>query len=291
PYGRMSLLMALVKSSNPALVRVGLRLGPEKMREYVLRYGFGERTGSLLPGEVRGKVTDAAKWSSYTMGSVPMGYEINVTSLQMAAAYSVFANGGLLPRPNIIKQVYDNDGGLAWKREPAIRRRVISEATAATMRSALRKVVTEGTGRRANIKEYPIGGKTGTAEMIANEAERAAGVRGYSKRRHTANFVALAPWDKPRAVIVVSIRETGKYGGEAASPVVAGISRRLLGYWGLPTVNGEAVRADIVTPSAYEPQPVPAMYLVGEADDENALSEEVDPRIWEEWIEDEEALG
>ncbi len=292
PYGRMSLEMALIKSSNPAMVRVGLRLGPEKMREYVRKYGFGEKTGSLLPGEVRGRVTSAEKWSSYTMGSVPMGYEINVTSLQMVTAYSAIANGGMLPKPNIIRAVYDTTGAVALKTEPEMRWRVISEETSATMRQVLRKVVTEGTGRRANIKEYQLGGKTGTANMMAKKEELRPGEKPrYSNNRHTANFVALVPWDKPRAVVCVSIRETGKYGGEAASPVVAGISRRMMGYWGVPTENGEAIKAEALPLVGYDPPPPPVEYTVGTPDDENYVGEEVDPRLWEEWIEDEEALG
>ncbi len=301
PYGRMSLEMALVKSSNPAMVRIGLRLGPKKMREYVMKYGFGEKAMdreidgkplNLLTTEVRGRVTKADKWNLYTMGSVPMGYEINVTSLQMVAAYSAIANGGLLPRPNIVRAVYDSAGRVALKVEPEMRWRVISENTATQMRQVLRKVVTDGTGRRANLKEYPLGGKTGTANMMAGKDELRPGEKPrYSNKRHTANFVALAPWDKPRAVICVSIRETGKYGGEASSPVVAGIARRMLGYWGIPTDNGEAIKAEAIPLVGFEPAPPPKEYTVGAPDDENALSEEVDPRIWEDWVEDEEAVG
>lgn len=291
PYGHMTLEMAVAKSSNPAMVRVGERLGPKKMREYVKRYGFGETSGSKLTGEVRGRVTAENKWSSYTMGSVPMGYEINVTALQMATAYCVIANGGMLPQPNIIKSIKDPSGRIALKMEPTMRRRVISPETAAKMREVMRKVITSGTGRRANIEEYEIGGKTGTANMIANEAERAQGVKGYSKRRHTANFVALAPWDKPRVVVCVSIRDTNKYGGEASSPVGAGICRRVLGYLGVPTGNGESVKAGTSLLQAFEPPPVPAAYTVGDEDDENKLSEEVDPRLWEEWVEDDTAVG
>lgn len=292
PYGRMSLEMALVKSSNPAMVRTGLKLGPEKMREYVLKYGFGEKSGSGLPGEVRGHVTTKRNWTDWTMGSVPMGYEINVTTLQMAAAYSAFANGGMLPKPNIVKALYDSGGGLALATQPEMVRRVISEKTAATMRQVLRKVVTDGTGRRANIDEYELGGKTGTANMIANDKEKAQGVKGYSQKRHTANFVALAPWDKPKAVICVSIRDTGKYGGEASGPITGRIARRLLAYWGIPTANGVPIRADAFLPAKeFQPPPAPAAYTVGDLDDENYLGEEVDPRLFEEWVEDETALG
>ena len=292
PYGRMSLEMALMKSSNPAMVRVGLRLGPEKMREYILKYGFGERTGSLLPGEVRGRITSRDKWSLYTMGSVPMGYEISVTTLQMATAYSVIANGGMLPKPNIIRAVYDAGGAVALKVEPEMRWRVISEKTAEKMRAVLRKVVTDGTGRRANIEEYHLGGKTGTANMMAKKEELGPNEKPrYSKNRHTANFVALAPWDKPKAVICVSIRETGKFGGEAGSPVGAAIARRMMGYWGVPTENGQAISAEALPLAGYDAIPAPAEYTIGADDDENQLSEEVDPRLWEEWVEDDEALG
>ncbi len=289
PYGRMTVEMALVKSSNPAMVRVGQKLGPEKLREYVRKFGLGEKSGSRIPGEQTGKVTPAEKWSEWTMGSVPMGYEVEVTTLQMAAAYSAIANGGLLPRPNIVRSMYDANGGLSLSTRPEMRRRVISEETSETMRRLLRKVVTTGTGRRANIPEYELGGKTGTANMIANAAERAAGRKGYSDKRHTANFVALCPWDKPLAVICVSIRDTGKYGGDGAGPTMGRIARRVLGYFGVPTANGEPLRADIMPRGDF--QPVPRAYSVGDPDDDNKLSEEIDPRWMDEWIEDEEAVG
>lgn len=288
PYGRMTIEMALVKSSNPGMVQVGQRLGAEKLREYVLKFGLGEKSGSRLPGERTGKVTSAEKWNEWTMGSVPMGYEIEVTTLQMAAAYSAIANGGLLPRPNIVRSIHDAHGGLSLATKPEMRRRVVSDITAGTMRELLRKVVTTGTGRRANIPEYELGGKTGTANMIANAAERAAGKKGYSDKRHTANFVALCPWDKPKAVICVSIRDTGKYGGDGAGPTMGRIARRVLGYLGVPTANGEPLRADILPRT---PPKAEVKYTVGEQDDDNKLTEEIDPRWIDEWIEDETAVG
>jgi hypothetical protein len=125
--------------------------------------------------------------------------------------------------------------------------------------------------------------------MIANAAERAAGKKGYSDKRHTANFVALCPWDKPLAVICVSIRDTGKYGGDGAGPTMGRIARRVLGYFGVPTANGEPLRADILPLNDFKP--VPKAYTVGEEDDDNKLVEEIDPRWIDEWIEDEEAVG
>ncbi len=291
PYGRMTVEMALVKSSNPGLVRLGLKLGPEKLREYVLKFGFGKRTDSSLPAERHGNVTAEEKWSLFTMGSVPMGYEVDVTTLQMACMYSVFANGGLLPKPKIVKAVYDAAGGLAFETTPEMRRRVISGDTAAAMRRVLRKVVTDGTGRRANFPEYELGGKTGTANMIASAEERAAGVKGYSKKRHTANFVAIAPWDSPRAVVCVSVRDTAKFGGEASSPIGKAIAKRALAYWGVPTANGEAIRADFHPEKEFRPAPAPAVYVQGTPDDENYMPDAIDPRWMEDWIEDGEAVG
>jgi cell division protein FtsI (penicillin-binding protein 3) len=291
PYGMMTVEMALVKSSNPGMARIGLKMGPEIMRDYVLKFGFGKRTESLLPAERHGNVTAKDKWNLYTMGSVPMGYEIDVTTLQMACAYSVFANGGMLPKPNIVKAVYDAAGGLALATKPEMRGRVISEETAAMMRKVLRKVVTDGTGRRANFPEYELGGKTGTANMIANAEERSAGVKGYSKKRHTANFVAVAPWDKPRAVVCVSVRDTGKYGGEASSPIGKAISKRLLAYLGVPTANGEPIKADFFPEREFKPVPVPTVSVQGAPDDENYMPDAVDPRWMEEWIDDAEAVG
>jgi hypothetical protein len=162
------------------------------------------------------------------------------------------------------------------------------------MRSVMRKVVTDGTGRRANIAEYEIGGKTGTANMTVSEEERAKGMKGYAQgKRHTANFVSLAPWDRPRAVICVSVRNTDKFGGEAASPPGAAIARRVLGYWGVPTANGSPIRADIlpVRQFAPAPSPVPAAYTIGETDDDNYLGEEMDDRWMEDMPYDEEAVG
>ncbi len=291
PYGMMTVEMALVKSSNPGMARIGLKLGAEKMREYVLKFGFGKRTGSLLPAERHGNVTAAEKWNLYTMGSVPMGYEIDVTTLQMACAYSVFANGGLLPKPNIVKAVHDASGGLVLATKPEMRGRIISPETAASMRRVLRKVVTDGTGRLANFPEYQLGGKTGTANMIANAEERSNGVKGYSKSRHTANFVAIAPWDAPRAVVCVSVRDTKKFGGEASSPIGRGIAKRTLAYLGVPTANGEPIQADFAPLREFQPAPVPVVYVQGAPDDENYMPDVIDPRWMDDWIEDAEAVG
>lgn len=301
PYGKMTLERALIKSSNPAMVRVGLRLGPQKMREYVRKYGFGERTldldmngktTNLLTTEVRGRVTKAEKWNLYTMGSVPMGYEINVTTLQMACAYSAIANGGMLPKPNIVRSIYRPNGELTLKVEPEMRWRVISEDTAAKIRKVLRGVITEGTGRRANIEEYELGGKTGSASMMAKPEELPPGSKPqYSKNRNTANFICLAPWDKPRVVVCVSVRETSKYGGEASAPVGGNIAKRVLAYLGQPTKNGDRVSGEILPLEGYDPPQVPVEYSRGASDDDNAMQDDIDPRWIEDWVEDPDAAG
>lgn len=292
-YSNLSVLEGLVKSSNPMMVQVGLRLGDRKLHDYVRAFGFGEKTGSLLLGELKGKVTPfKGSWSLYTMGSVPMGYEVSVTPLQMVTAYCVFANGGLLPTPRLVKTIRDPAGGVALAVEPKMRRRVLNEKIAATMRMALRKVVTDGTGRRANIPEYELAGKTGTANMIANAEERRRGMRAYSDKRHVANFVAFAPWNEPRIVAYVTIRETGKYGGELAAPVVREIVKRTLVYLNVPPVapaNPDFGREEEELDTAQLPEE--EIQTNPMLDENGQPMEQIDPRLWEEWVEEENSLG
>lgn len=241
PYGPMTAEMALVKSSNPGAVKVGERLGLEGLHELVRELGFGAKATTvygdagpnpraMLSGESRGEVHPFEKWNLYSLGSVPMGYEFSVTPLQMAVAYCALANGGWIPEPRILRAVRKEDGGVAQQIPVRMRRRVFRGDTTRRIREALRKVVTHGTGRMANDKTYAIAGKSGTAEMPLNAAEKAAGLKGHSKTRHVANFVGMAPYESPRLVVSVTIRETTKMGGAISGPVSAAILRRALEY-------------------------------------------------------------
>ena len=219
-------------SSNPGIARIAGRMGPERLQAYLRRFGFGERTGELFQWESRGKLDEV--WPADAMGSVPMGYAFQASALQVALGYCVFANGGWLPAPRLVKSVADAEGRLAEVVPPRMRRQVLRRETADAMRLVLRGVMVQGTGRHNNIKEYHLAGKSGTAEVMPTEAERKAGAPAYYKDRNIANFVAIAPYKQPRIVVLVSIQETSQMGGAFSAPVVAGIARRTLEYLMVP---------------------------------------------------------
>lgn len=210
----------LMKSSNIGMAKVGLRMGSTRMYEAVRAFGFGLPTGSGLPGEAGGIVNPLQKWTRYSETSIPMGQEIAVTPLQIARAFTVFANDGWLVTPAI----------RADETADPILARVIDEQTALLTRQAMRKAVLEGTGRRAQSEVYQIWGKTGTAQV----ADHVNG--GYREGAYTASFVGGAPLDHPEIIIAVIVHEPdpeiGYYGGVIAAPTAKKIIERTLIYLG-----------------------------------------------------------
>ena len=210
----------LIKSSNIGMGQVGLRLGPRRMHDAVRRFGFGVVGGNEFPGEAVGIVHPVRRWSKYTITSVPMGQEIAVTAMQLTRAFCVFANGGVLLRPTIFAVDGDAPG-----------ERVIGGQTADVTRYVLRRVVSEGTGRRANSKMYDLFGKTGTAQV----PDRIHG--GYEADQYVASFLAGAPYDRPRIVIGCFIhrpdKQIGYYGGIVAAPPVRQVVEQVLPYLGV----------------------------------------------------------
>jgi cell division protein FtsI (penicillin-binding protein 3) len=144
--GMMTAAQALAKSSNVAAIKLGQRLGNERLASYIEAFGFGRRTGIELPAESRGILSPVSEWTPASIGSIPMGHEIGVTAVQALAAFACIANGGEWVRPGLVKRVSSSSGDLL--EEPVTeRRRVVSEATAATLAAMLEGVVVRGTGR------------------------------------------------------------------------------------------------------------------------------------------------
>jgi cell division protein FtsI (penicillin-binding protein 3) len=231
PQGLQSWEGVLIRSSNIGMAIVGERIGERQLHAMVRAFGFGQPTGSGLPGEVGGIVNPLPRWTHYSVTSVPMGQEIGVTGLQMVRAFAVLANGGFLVTPTIEPVGQDFEG-------TRIRERVLSEPIAAKTREVLGRVVTEGTGRRANSRLYAIFGKTGTAQLP--DFERG----GYHQDQYIASFVAGAPLDQPRLVIGCFIhrpdRAIGHFGGTVAAPPVMKVLEESLLYLG---VHPDALRA------------------------------------------------
>jgi cell division protein FtsI (penicillin-binding protein 3) len=230
-YGVLSFANVIVKSSNVGAIKVGLKLGPERLGLYVNRFGFGKPISPDFPGESPGIVWDPAKLTDSALASVSMGYQVAVTPLQMAAAVSSVANGGNLMEPRVVRAVVR--GG---KRVPVphkVLRRTISAGTAAELTRIMEGVVEEGgTATRARLEGYTIAGKTGTAQKLVNGR--------YSRSDYNTSFVGFVPSRKPVFTIIVVIDSPAlnKYGGLAAAPVFQRIADAALRQYAVPpTLN------------------------------------------------------
>jgi len=228
PFGMLACADGLIVSSNIWAVKVGLRLGPERLHEALVRFGFGRKTGVPIPGESRGIVRPPERWTSYSTASISFGQEIAVTPLQLALGYAALVNGGVLLRPYLVRAVTDADGRIVEHLHPKVVRRVLSPQCSAEMRWILGEVVSRGTGRKARCAEYALGGKTGTSQ-------KAEGGR-YVPGKFVGTFVGFGPVEEPRLVVLVSLDETrGEYyGGMVAAPAAGAILRRVLIHLNVP---------------------------------------------------------
>jgi cell division protein FtsI (penicillin-binding protein 3) len=215
----------LAQSSNVGAIKIGLLEGKEKFNSWVHRFGFGTPSGLDLPGDERGATLPLNRYSGSSMGNLPIGQGELVTPIQMATAYSAIANGGVLRTPHIIAQV--NGRSVS---EPA-GRRVISQATAAELRTMLKGVLAPGgTASEVSINGYELAGKTGTASKIDPTTGE------YSKSAYVASFVGFAPASDPKllSAVIVDEPQTGSiYGGVVAAPAFGKIMEFALPYLGI----------------------------------------------------------
>jgi cell division protein FtsI (penicillin-binding protein 3) len=243
-FGTLTLTEALAKSSNVAAIKLGLRVGNQRMYDYITRFGFGAKTGIELPGETQGLLRKVERWHPSSMGSIAIGQEIGVTPLQMASAFGALANDGVHVAPHLVRELRDEEGATVRRAEPAARR-VIGAETARTVRRMLESVTLKGTAKAAQLEGYTAAGKTGTAQKIDPRTKT------YSKTKFVASFVGFAPVENPSVVIVVVINEpVGAYhGGDVAAPVFREIAEQVLPYMNVaPDLEIEAptVREQLV---------------------------------------------
>jgi len=212
--GKVTLSHALRVSSNVAIAKLAGAFDPLQQFELLRDFGFGVRTGVLLPGESTGLLRHPRDWSGQSAVSLSIGYEIAVTPLQMAMAYGALANGGLLMEPLLVREVRAPDGRVLERHEPRVVRRVVSAESAAEVNQALVDAVQDGTGSRARLSTFQVAGKSGTA--------RATGADGrYEAGAYFASFVGFFPAESPQLVVFVKLdRPQGAYfGGVTAAPV------------------------------------------------------------------------
>lgn len=228
----------LTHSSNVGAIKVGRRLGKSLYYDYISGFGFGNLTGIDLPGETPGMIRRPREWSVLSLASLSIGQEISVSPLQMLVAMSAIANGGILVHPYIAKSIVAADGKAIRENGPMQLRRVISEATAKTLTTILKGVVTEGTGKAAQIEGFEVAGKTGTAQKLDPATGR------YSRQKVVASFVGFVPTEQPRLAIIVVIDEPRifRWGGSIAAPTFREIARESLKHLRITSATRERLR-------------------------------------------------
>ena len=215
-YSILSMADVLAKSSNIGAIQIALKTGERPLYKYQRLFGFGQKTGIELAGESGGNLRDVKQWMPSSIGSLAMGHEVSVTSLQLAVAGAAIANGGLKVKPRLV--IARQKPGQPLQHIPAEQPvRILRPETAITMRQMMEGVVLRGTGRgHANLKGYTSGGKTGSAQIYDAKAH-------VYTHNYNASFLGFAPVANPQIVIAVTLNHTtggtAGYGGPVAAPV------------------------------------------------------------------------
>ena len=235
----LSVSEIISRSSNVGAAQLGMRLGERRLYEYARAFGFGEKLGFPFGGEISGQLNPPEKWSGLEITRIPAGYSISATPLQIHYAMATIASGGLLLRPQVIRQIRDASGEIVYRFDTISQRRVISERTARDLARMLQGVVRkgEGTAPEAAIPFYEVAGKTGTAQKLVDGQ--------YSKRNHVGSFVGFFPASRPELVITVIVddarvpRDKGGtgYGRVVAAPSFQRLAQQLIQYLDIKPVD------------------------------------------------------
>ncbi|MCK5132984.1 MAG: penicillin-binding protein 2 [Candidatus Sabulitectum sp.] len=235
--GVLDLTGVIAQSSNVGTIQLALTMSDSLFHAYCVSFGFGRKTRVEFPSEQSGIITDVQNWSGLSKANLAIGQEVSATPLQIAMAYGAVANGGLLYRPRLVESTKEGGQPRPLAESPA--HRIISEETAAQVRSVLAAVVTEGTGSNAQVAGVTVAGKTGTAERLVQG--------GY-----LSAFAGMVPADNPRLVAVVVFDQPDyeyRWGSALAAPVFERVVSQIL------STSPEIALG--------EPQPLAGMVAVG----------------------------
>ena len=235
--GMMTVADALRESSNVGIAKAAQSMTPGVQYENLRDFGFGARTGIELPGEVPGTLRRPDGWTPQSSASLAIGYEISVTSLQMAMAYGALANGGILMQPRFISETRNSEGATVRSFGSQKVRQVVSQGVAGVVRQGLVDVVEDGTGTLAQLASFRVAGKSGTARSNSGN--------GYEEGAYYSSFVSIFPAENPQLVIVVGLdRPQGAYyGGAVAAPVTRATMEAALAARATPLDRGALVKA------------------------------------------------
>lgn len=225
PHGSESLRMALMNSCNPVFIGLGEKIGVKKYYEYLNKFGFFRKTGIDLPGEAKSIFLKENKVGPVELGTIAFGQRFEVTPIQMITMLSTIGNRGRYVKPHLLKQVNlkKEDGTIEYKTiEKEEGEQVISEENAKNVLSMMQTVVQEGTGKKAQVEGYNIGGKTGTSED------------GVNTGKFIASFIGIGPIENPSLAILVTLYnpkgQGGHSGGGIGAPLAGNILREVLEY-------------------------------------------------------------
>jgi cell division protein FtsI (penicillin-binding protein 3) len=230
PYQYLSLEQIIQVSSNIGTVKVSENIGSKNLYNTLKNFGFGERTGIDCPGETPGMLSPYQRWTKIDNAAIAFGQGISVSAIQLITAVSAIANDGLLMKPYVVQAITDKNGAMIEKVNPHPVRRAVSSETAEAIRKMMAMVTEEGgTGTKAAIEGYKVGGKTGTAQKIDENGT-------YAKGKYVSSFVGFVPVQNPEAAILVMIDEPQKahYGGVVAAPVFKKIALQTLNFMNIP---------------------------------------------------------
>ncbi|MDQ1146805.1 stage V sporulation protein D (sporulation-specific penicillin-binding protein) [Bacillus sp. SORGH_AS 510] len=228
-HGDQSFLEVVQNSCNPGFVELGERLGKDKLFKYIKDFGFGQKTGIDLQGEGTGILFNLNRVGPVEQATTAFGQGVSVTPIQQVTAVSAAINGGILYKPYIAKELIDPvTKEVVMRNTPVEKRRVITEETSKEIRHALESVVAQGTGGKAFVEGYRVGGKTGTAQKAQNGR--------YLENNFIVSFMGFAPADDPQIVVYVAVdnpKGVTAFGGTVSAPIVGAIMKDSLSAMGI----------------------------------------------------------
>jgi cell division protein FtsI (penicillin-binding protein 3) len=227
PFGLLPVSGILAHSSDVGAIKIALRLGDDRLYNYIRAFQLGQASGIELPGETRGLTKPVNRWSKVSIGAISMGQEIGISPIQLAGIVSTIANDGIWPAPRIVAATSAPQAAPQLVVfHPAAEKHVVNPMTAAQMRQMMQGVVLEGTGRKAILEGYSSAGKTGTAQKFD------PATRTYSRTKYVASFAGFAPVNNPAIVVAVILDSPAglHQGGQVSAPVFQRVVQQVLEY-------------------------------------------------------------
>lgn len=224
PLGTLTFPEVIEKSSNVATAKIAMRLSKDTFYQYARNLGFGTPTNVDLPNEESGRLRKPYEWSQVTLPWMSIGYEVQVTPIQLAQAYAAFANGGKMMRPYLVEKIVDSNDNTVWQHSSDEVRQIAERETINKLYPVFRKVVSDsGTAQKAQVKGLTIAGKTGTAQKL---------IDGRYRNEYRSSFVGFFPADNPKYVCLIVLDDPNyypPYGGQTAGPIFHHTAKRIAG--------------------------------------------------------------